>query len=422
MSSLAAFLLKEGYRVSGSDAAESPYTERLRSMGARVCVPHSAQNIRGEDIIIYNSAIPPDNAELVYARTLGKMLFSRAEFLALVAGEFSHAIFVAGSHGKTTTAAMLSHIFLAAQKNFVCHIGGNDLLLTNFFSCGDKKEFFISEACEYKKNISLLHGETAVLLNSDPDHMECYSCMEELNGVFLNYLSQAKNKIIPARGFQRVSGAVTFALKGADYYAENISCRGERYSFDIIERDEFLCGVQLNVRGKHNVLNALAAAAAAGVYGIGGTAIKAGLQAFRGVERRFEFIGRINGAEAYCDYAHHPKEISAALATAKGVTAGRLFVVFQPHTYSRTRFLMDDFVSALKWEERLVIYTTFPAREKYDSAGSAAALAQNIGCPYAESVNALRSFVSGAENGDVILFLGAGDIYSIAKIIAGDSG
>lgn len=420
MSALAAFLIGEGYGVSGSDAAESCYTERLRSLGVRVYVPHSAQNIRGENVIIYNSAIPRDNVELTYSYAVGKMIFSRAEFLSFVAGNFSHSIFIAGSHGKTTATAMLSHIFFLAHKNFACHIGGNDLTFKNFFFQGEKKDFFISEACEYKKNISFLRGETAVLLNADPDHMECYSCREELNSVFLDYLNRARNKIVPAEGFTRVNGAVTFGFSGADYYAENIASSDEKYSFDIVERDEFLCGVKLNVRGRHNILNALAAAAAAGVYGIGGEQIKEGLQSFLGVERRFEFIGLINGARVYCDYAHHPKELSAVISTAEKITDGKLYIIFQPHTYSRTKYLMDEFVAALKGIKRLLIYSTFPAREEYDRAGSALTLAENVGCGYADSVNALRSFVGEAGVGDTVLFLGAGDIYSIAKIIVGE--
>jgi len=420
MSSLAAFLISEGYSVSGSDVVESLYTERLRALGARVCVPHSAQNIKGENVVVFNSAIPINNVELTYAYAMGKMIFSRAEFLSFVAGNFSHAIYVAGSHGKTTTTAMLSHIFFAAGKNFVCHIGGNDLTFKNFFSQGDKKDFFISEACEYKKNISYLRGETAVLLNADPDHMECYSGRDELNSVFLSYLSRARNKIVPAQGFLPVNGAISFGFGSADYFAENITCSDEKYSFDIIERDEFLCSVQLNVRGKHNILNALAAAAVAGAYGIGGEFIRAGLKAFKGVERRFEFIGFINGARAYCDYAHHPSELSAVISTAKKITEGKLYIIFQPHTYSRTKYLMGEFVAALKENKNLLIYATYPAREEYDRGGSANLLAENIGCAYADSLNALRSFLSEAGERDVALFLGAGDIYSIAKIIVAE--
>lgn len=418
MSALAAFLISEGYSVGGSDAAESAYTERARSLGARVSVPHSAKNIKNENIIIYNSAIPRDNAELVYAYASGKMVFSRAQFLSLAAGNFKHVIYVAGSHGKTTCTAMLSHIFSAAGKDFACHIGGNDLTFKNFYSRGENKDFFISEACEYKKNIAYLSGETAILLNTDPDHMECYSCKEELLKAYSDYLCRADYKIIPS-WFSGAENGITFSLSGADYYAENITATKEKYSFDIIERDEFLCRAKLNVFGKHNIYNALASAAAARVYGISGEHISLGLGEFKGVERRFEFIGDFNGAAVYCDYAHHPREISAVLSTAHKIADKKLFVVFQPHTYSRTKFLMNDFTEALKNEERLLIYATFPAREAYDGAGAADVLAKNLSCRYADSLNALRAFFSEAETGDVVLVLGAGDIYSIAKITIG---
>jgi len=415
MSALAAFLISEGYRVSGSDAAESSYTERVRSLGGRVFIPHSPENIRNENVIIYTSAVSGDNAELSFARALGKMIFSRAQFLSMVAGNFSHTIYVAGSHGKTTTTAMLSHIFCAAEKDFACHIGGNDLTFKNFFKRGENKDFFISEACEYKKNIAYLSGETALLLNADPDHLECYSGKEELFAEYLKYLSRAEHKIIPPSFKNAESDGITFSA-GGDYYAENITVEKERYSFDIIERDEFLCSVSLNVRGQHNINNALASAAAARVYGINGAYIAAGLKSFQGVERRFEYIGSFNGALVYCDYAHHPREISAVLASAHKIAEKRLFTVFQPHTYSRTKFLMDDFVSALKNEENLLVYATYPAREAFDKDGSAELLARKIPCEYADSVNSLRSFLSGAEKGDIILVLGAGDIYALSKI------
>lgn len=416
MSALAAFLIDEGYSVGGSDAAESVYTERARSLGARVSVPHSAKNIKDENVIIYNSAIAKDNAELVYAYASGKMVFSRAQFLSLVAGNFKHVIYVAGSHGKTTCTAMLSHIFNAAEKDFACHIGGNDLTFKNFYKRGENKDFFISEACEYKKNIAYLSGETAILLNADPDHMECYSCKEELLSAYSDYLFRADYKIIPSKGFCGAENGITFSIGGADYYAENITENKEKYSFDIIERDEFLCSAALNVMGRHNIYNALASAAAARVYGISGEDISAGLKDFKGVERRFEYIGSFNGASVYCDYAHHPREISAVLSTAHKIAVGRLFVVFQPHTYSRTKFLMDDFVEALKDEENLLIYATFPAREAYDGEGAADILAKKLSCRYADSINSLRAFFSEAKKDDVILILGAGDIYSLAKI------
>lgn len=418
MSALAAFLLSEGYAVSGSDAAESSFTERLRLLGADVYAPHSAQNLSGADVIIFSSAISNDNPELAYARVLGKMIFSRAQFLSLVAGNFSHAVFVAGSHGKTTTTAMISHIFYAAGKNFACHIGGNDLSFKNFFKRGEEKDFFISEACEYKRNIDYLIGETAVLLNSDPDHMECYSCKEELLGVYADYLSRARNKIVPAGSAFAANDGITFGLgAAADYGAEKITEEKERYSFDIRERGKFLCRISLNVMGEHNIYNALASAAVARVYGVSKENIEEGLRAFKGVERRMEYIGGVCGAKVYCDYAHHPKEISAVLSTAHKIVGGRLFVVFQPHTYSRTKYLMEDFSAVLKPEKNLLIYSTFPAREAYDKEGAAERLAENIGAAYADSLNDLREFFKKAEKGDVILVLGAGDIYNLAKML-----
>lgn len=420
MSALAEFLLKKGYRVKGSDISFNERTKRLKDMGVEIYNVQRGENVSDEEVVLFTSAVTDENEELVAAKRADKLIFSRSEFLNLIGKNFAHTVYVAGSHGKTTTTCMLAHIFAAADKSFCAHIGGDDLEFGNFVYRGD--DFFISEACEYRKNLNCLRGETVVLLNSDADHMECYKNKEELEATFYAFLSSAENKVACRNsGLPFLpSGVVDYAYDKGCYYAENISSEGEIYSFDIIERDEFLCRVTLNLVGYHNVLNALAACAAARIYGIGGEEIKRGLEAFRGVKRRFERIGSFHGADVVCDYAHHPREIAAVFSAAKKISKGKIFLIFQPHTYSRTKYLMRDFVVALSSAENLLIYQTFPAREEFDERGSALRLAENIELArYTESPTGVRTFLQSAEEGDLVLGLGAGDIYEIMKEVVG---
>lgn len=415
MNAIASFLMSRGYKVRGSDICENELTEKLRREGAKIFVSHDKLNLSDEKIVIYNSAIKRDNCELAFAMASDKLVLSRSEFLNLMGANFSHSIYVAGSHGKTTAVCMLAHIFDAAGKKFCAHIGGEDSEFSNFIYKGD--DYFISEACEYKKNILKLKGETALLLNSDCDHMECYRDKKELDDTFRNYLNEAEHAVVCGESSVKIfPNDVTFSLRKGCYYPENICSDGEKYSFDIIERDEFLCGVKLNVYGKHNIYNALAAAAVARLYGISGENIKRGLSFFKGVKRRFEFIGNFNGARVICDYAHHPNEISAVIDTAIKITKGELYVIFQPHTYSRTKFLMKRFSESFNGVKHVAIYKTYPAREKYDAEGDAKVLADEIkNARYAECIAELKYFLRSVNKDDIILVLGAGDIYTVAK-------
>lgn len=406
MSALAEYLLFKGARVSGSDSCPNERTERLKEMGALVCFPQAAENITDENVVVYSSAIPKDNPEYETALKRGKLLLSRAEFLNLVGKNFPHAIYVAGCHGKTTATAMIAHIFAAAGKRFTLHLGGDDLFFGNFYAGGD--EFFISEACEYQKNILKLYGETAVLLNTELDHGECYASDRELEETYLEFLSRAEHQIV-LHGI-RAKDALSFSFLRGDYTAGDLLSEGERYRFTILERGRALCRVTLNVFGKHNVLNALAACAVARRYGISGDAIRAGLESFSGVRRRFERTGSYRGATIVCDYAHHPTEIAASVAIAEKIAEGRLFILFQPHTYSRTVLLFSGFVEALRGKNALV-FQTYAAREKYFEQGDGRRLAKELCVPFADSVEGIKEFLSSVTRRDLILALGAGDIY-----------
>ena len=422
MSALAKFLSVCGYEISGSDGTRGEQTETLAFYGVRVYIgaEKDRTELKEADLVVYTDAIPSDHAELTTARLLAKKIYSRAELLGIVCEEFPHVLAVAGSHGKTTCTSMCAHILKYASVPFTAHIGGEDSALGNFFWTGG--EYFVTEACEYKKNLLKLHADVAVLLNIDQDHMECYDGVEDLQKCFQEYCQKARTAFVCADDARCVALGEfpSFGVDNvlADYRATELRSIGEKYSFTVEEYGKAICRVRLNAIGKCNVYNALAAFAATRSFGFNEKEIAKGLETFVAVKRRFEKIGNYLGASFICDYAHHPKEIISTLRTAGGVCRGDLYVVFQPHTYSRTKLLLKDFIEVLRPIKNLMIYKTYPAREKYDEEGSAQFLSQMVGCLYSENVFTLKTWLKKTvREGDSVLFLGAGDIYYIAQYI-----
>ncbi len=423
MSALAKLLSVYGYHVSGSDGARGEETDALAFYGIRVYigVDGERQELKNADAVVYTDALPPDHVELLGARRLQKALYSRAELLGRICEEFPTVISVAGSHGKTTCTSMCAHVLKQTLVPFTAHIGGQDNLLGNFYSSG--LDYFVTEACEYKKNLLRIRSSVAVLLNVDKDHMECYEDERDLENTFYRYCMQAKTAFVCAddKKCLGLGDFPTFGIQSglSDYKAVNLRANEEKYSFVVEEYGKPLCRVRLNSIGRCNVYNALAAFAAMRSLGFHEKEIAKGLETFSAVRRRFEKIGSYKGASFLCDYAHHPREIASTLATAAGVCRGRLYVVFQPHTYSRTKLLMKEFVEVLRPVENLMLYKTFPARERYKEEGSSRALARQIGsCLHADNVYALKTWIKKTvKEGDLVLFLGAGDIYYAAQYL-----
>lgn len=414
MSALAEFMLRRGKRVGGCDVVRGEYVVKLEESGIKV-TSFAEADLTGYEAVVYTDAIQENNRVLCEARRLQKALIPRGEFLAAAASSFEKVIAVSGCHGKTTCTAMLAHIFMCAQKPFACHIGGSDNSLTNFYMNGS--EFFITEACEYRKNFLRLEPDLAVALNSAADHIECYGSAEELKKSYLKFVSKARHSVTLYGDLN--CGGVTFGFdRRSDYSAREITFDGGKFSFVINKKDRKIGRVKLAVYGKHNVLNAAAAFAAADCFGLEQSKIIQGLENFTGVTRRFEYLGKYNGAECIADYAHHPDEIKATLKTARAVSDGKIFIIFQPHTYSRTKNLFSRFVAVLNPLKRLMIYKTFAAREYYDDGGSAytlsLALKKSI---YGGEPSDIINFLGKVGKGDTVLFLGAGDIYEIAKNI-----
>ena len=418
MSALAKILLKFGKNVAGYDREEGEYTQELSKIG--VCVTFNPNcDVSGYDAVVYTDALPENSPAIIQARRLNKVLIPRGELLYEVSRAFKRTVAVAGCHGKTTCTAMIAHIFAAAGKAFSLHVGGNDISLSNAFVSG--ADYFITEACEYKKNFLYLKPDFAVILNSDADHLDCYGSAKNLKSAYMQFAQNAGDAVKLYGDLPEVNCSAFGFDDRATYYAKKIKNVNGKFSFTAYEENTELGSVSLAVCGKHNVLNALAAIAVAQKYGIPFGFVAQGLQNFKGVKRRFEKIGRYNGAVCIADYAHHPNEIKAAIKTAKLVTRGEVFVVFQPHTYSRTKNLFKQFTAVLSTVKKLMVYKTYAAREYYDDAGSALTLAGAIKrSHYGENISDILRFISSAGEDDAVLFLGAGDIYEIAKNILRD--
>ena len=422
MSALAKFFAAQGYAVSGSDAVRGEETENLAFHGVKVFIgtDGTRAELNDADLVVYTDAVAETHEERRQAENMKKRILSRADLLAIVCDNFQNVVAVAGSHGKTTCTSMCAHILRAVGVPFTAHIGGEDSVLGNFHFTG--RDYFLTEACEYKRNLLKIKPSVAVLLNIDRDHMECYRDENDLVNCFRSYCLSAKTAFICADDdrSKNLGDFATFGIDDtlADYRATDLRAGGERYSFTVEEYGKPLCRVRLKAIGKCNVYNALAAFASMRSFGFHEKEIRLGLESFEAVKRRFERIGAFQGACFICDYAHHPKEIRSTIATADGICKGRLYVVFQPHTYSRTKLLMREFIEVLRSIENLMIYKTYPAREKFDGEGSAETLARNVGSLYAENIYVLKTWLKKTvREGDVVLFLGAGDVYYAAQYL-----
>lgn len=428
MSPLAEVLHGAGMIITGSDAHESATVEHLRSLGIPVTIGHLPESVQGAQCVIRTAAVHDDNPEIAAARAAGIPVFERAQAWGSIMRRYPNALCVAGTHGKTTTTSMCTQIFLAAHRDPTVMIGGTLPGIGAGHRVG-KGDTIILESCEYCDSFLSFYPTVAVILNVDEDHLDYFADLAAIQHSFRTFarLVPPGGVVVANRDDPNTMEAlanldrplVTFGLEEGDVHAAHLTWENGFGRFDVVIQGQPYAHVRLSVPGVHNVRNALAAAAAAWRLGVPGEAVAQGLQDFHGAGRRFEYKGEFHGAKVYDDYAHHPQELRALLTTAKGLGYRRIICAFQPHTYSRTHELFDDFVQVLKLPDITLLAEIFAAREVNDLGISSKDLAQQIPgaefCPDLASVT--RRLAQLAQPGDLILTVGAGDIHEAGEAL-----
>ena len=433
MSPLAEVLHGEGLIIAGSDIQHSANVAHLESLGIRVNIGHHAENIStGYDFVVRTAAARDDNPEVHAARTLGIPVFERTQAWGTLMKRYKNALCIAGTHGKTTTTSMCTHILMAAEKDPTVMIGGTLPLLHAGHRVG-AGDTIVMESCEYYDSFLSFFPTIAVILDIDADHLDYFADLEAVKTSFLKFarLVPPDGVVVANRDDANTMDAlagldrhmVTFGLTDeADVQAVNIISQGAQADFDVLHKGEFFTHLHLQVPGIHNVKNALAAAAAAITLGISPTAVKYGLAGFRGANRRFEFKGKYNGADVYDDYAHHPGELKALLDAVEPLGYKRTIVIFQPHTSSRTNALFADFVEQLKRPDWAILAEIYAARETNTLGISSASLAKEIpGSIFRPTFDEIESILrASVQPGDLVLTVGAGDVYQLGeRLVAG---
>ena len=429
MSPLAEVLHKMGMVITGSDMHESATVDHLRSLGIPVSIGHRAENVGDAELVIRTAAIHDENPEIAAARARGIPVFERAQAWGSIMRGYKNALCISGTHGKTTTTSMCTHIIMAAQLDPTVMIGGTLPLLGSGYRVGHG-DTIILESCEYCNSFLSFFPTVAVILNIEADHLDFFKDLEDVEHSFRAFADRVpENGLIVANAddantMHTLEGetrpVLTFGLEQGEVHAANLAWHNGLPSFDVIYRGEVFTHVELRVPGEHNVKNALAAAAASIALAVSPQAVSEGLNAFRGAGRRFEHKGTFHGAEIYDDYAHHPGELQALLSAARALGYERIICAFQPHTYTRTHALFDDFVEVLKEPDLTILAEIFAAREVNELGISSKDLAQRIpGSEYystlPEVTQRLREL---ARPGDLILTVGAGDIYTVGEVLA----
>ncbi|SCJ68200.1 UDP-N-acetylmuramate--L-alanine ligase [uncultured Clostridium sp.] len=436
MSGLATILQNNNFIVTGSDMSASLACEKLTRQGITVFIGHKAEQVDGADLVVYTAAIARDNPEYLRAQELDLPMMDRATLLGQIMDRYSRSIGVAGTHGKTTTTAMLATVLELAGADPTIHIGGELELIGGSVKSG-KGDIFVTEACEYVKSFLTLHPTCAIVTNIEADHLDFFKDIEDIYSAFYAYtqLLPPDGLLIGCGDEERVVRLMAQAKRKAisygfgrhnDYYATDIEfddmgCAG----FSIIHEDRSLGRVQLQVPGRHNVLDALAAFVAALQHGITVEAALSGLQAFAGANRRFQTIGTPCGVEVVQDYAHHPTEIRMLLETAARRKHNRLIAVFQPHTFTRTAALFNEFLTAFDQADEVIVTDIYAAREQNTIGITAQALCdalaqKGVNCRYIGPFAQIVSDIQGRwQPGDLVLVIGAGTVERVARMLCG---
>lgn len=436
LSAIADILISRGYNVSGSDMKESDITERLAEDGARISIGHRAENVGNADLIVYSSAVGKDNPELVEAGRRGIPAITRAQMLGALMDGYKNSIAISGTHGKTTTTSMVSLILDNAGTDPTILVGGNLEEIGGNVRVGHG-QYFVTEACEYMDSFLSLRPKTEVILNIDSDHLDYFKDIDHIVSSFDRF-----SKLVPEDGLivayqanpfvsqviKNLRNVVTFGLnEKCDYYADDVVFNENGLpAFNVNKDGRLLCRIQLSVPGEHNILNALAAFACCHSLGVEADIIRSTLQGYHGTQRRFDVVGVTSrGVKIVDDYAHHPTEIRATLDACQNIHHNRLWCLFQPHTYTRTLALFDQFADAFEKTDVLILAEIYAAREKNIYKISSAQLAEKIKeahpgkeVIFMDNFDDIADYVSErAGRGDLVLTMGAGDIYKVGEMI-----
>ena len=437
MSGLAEILMDEGFTVSGSDAHSSELTKHLEAKGALVYYGQKAENIKdGIDVVVFTAAIHEDNPEFIEVKRRGIPLLTRAEFLGQMMKNYKNAIAISGTHGKTTTTSMVTDIFLAAENNPTISVGGILSSIGGNIRVGGP-DYFVTEACEYTNSFLSFYPTMAVILNIEADHLDFFKDIDDIRQSFCRFAEK-----IPAEGtviinsticnytdiVKNVRGKIVTVgkSKDSDYSADDITYdEFARPTFDLYIKGVKSDRVTLSVEGEHNVFNALAAIAVAAESGIALDTIKKGLLKYTGTNRRFEKKGVLKGITIIDDYAHHPQEIEATLKTARNYPHKRIWCIFQPHTYTRTKSLLPQFAEALSLADCVVLAEIYAARETDTlgvSSGDIASILEEKGNAvwYLPTFDEIENFIlENCTQGDLLITMGAGDVVKIGEALLG---
>lgn len=437
MSGLAEILLEEGFTISGSDARESDLTRKLEASGATIFYGQRAANIiPGIDLVVYTAAIHEDNEEFAQAKAQGLAMLSRAELLGQIMDNYGQSIAVAGTHGKTTTTSMVSQILLTADADPTITVGGILPAIGGNLRVGSS-DVFISEACEYTNSFLHFRPKYSVILNVEAEHLDFFKDLEDIRRSFRAFSGNTLRSgatIINAEidNWQALvedqpQQIVTYGFEpSCDFYAENVRYDEKACAcFTAMHGGSAVAEIALHVPGRHNVSNALAAIALASTMGLAPDAIADGLRAFSGANRRFEYKGCVDGVTVIDDYAHHPTEIRATLTAAANYPHERLVLVFQPHTYSRTKIFLQDFAEVLSLADVIVLADIYAAREQNTYGISskdilALLLERGKEAYYFPSFEEIEKFLlKNCMNHDLLITMGAGNVADIGEAILG---
>ncbi|GCD09216.1 UDP-N-acetylmuramate--L-alanine ligase [Clostridium tagluense] len=434
MSGLAEILIKNNYKVSGSDMQSSHITNKLSEKGAEIYIGHNGDNIVDADLVVYTAAISPENPEYLKAMELNIPLMDRAEFLGQIMKGHKYNVAVSGTHGKTTTTSMIAHIILNEDVDPTILVGGElDAICGNVLA--GNSDYFITEACEYKASFLKFFPYIATITNIDADHLDYYRDINHIKDTFKKFID-----LIPKEGYLVANAEdeniktildnnnykcniLTYGINEGILKAQNIRYNESGCaSFDVYKEGHLLFEINLNVPGQHNVLNALASIGTSLCLNFSKDSITNGLSSFKGTHRRFELKGTKDGVTVIDEYAHHPTEIKATLSAAKNYPHNKIYCVFQPHTYSRTISLFEDFSNSFYNIDNLILADIYAAREKDTGVISSTMLgdrirSKNVNCVNLHSFDEIVHYLRiNLKAGDMLITMGAGDVFKIGEM------